>query len=102
MDGALQMVADEAFDAGVEQGLLDGAEICEDEVDVAFEQGFELGVSQSAGVSEEACGPGTTWSTEYQLCLPEPICHGDLNEDGLVGISDLLLLLSYFGDLCEE
>ena len=102
MDGALQMAADEAFDAGVEQGLLDGAEICEDEVDVAFEQGFELGVSQSAGVSEEACGPGTTWSAEYQLCLPDPICHGDLNEDGLVGISDLLLLLSYFGDLCEE
>ena len=30
------------------------------------------------------------------------VTSGDLNEDGLVGISDLLLLLSYFGDLCEE
>ncbi|MFT4780262.1 MAG: hypothetical protein ACI923_002807, partial [Flavobacteriales bacterium] len=28
-------------------------------------------------------------------------CPGDLNNDGLINVSDLILFLSLFGSLCE-
>ena len=34
-------------------------------------------------------------------CSYDPACLGDLNEDGIIGASDLLVLLSGFGIPCE-
>ena len=50
------------------------------------------------------CGPGTYWDDATQWCLPldlETGCVEDVNGDGTVGISDLLQLLSAFGNTCE-
>ncbi len=50
------------------------------------------------------CGPGTVWDADLEACIPEgaaPLCVEDLNGDGLVGISDMLQLLSAFGNSCE-
>ena len=62
-----------------------------------------------------ACGPcshpgsayrgrGSVWDAVLEACIPEvaaPLCVEDLNGDGLVGISDMLQLLSAFGNSCE-
>lgn len=100
MDGALEMVADSAYDSGYSDGLTTGEVECEDDVTNAFTDGFNLGTTQSSSNSE-ACGPGTIWNESYSLCLPEPICEGDLDENGHVGVEDLLLLLAYFDTLCD-
>ena len=47
------------------------------------------------------CGEGTLWSPTLQQCIPDPMCLGDLNGDGIVGTSDLLSLLSLFGMNCS-
>jgi len=58
-----------------------------------------LCVAFAAGAQSEFCGPGTIWDDEMQLCLSmsngEPL---DSNQDGYVGVADLLNLLSLFGE----
>jgi len=67
-----------------------------------YEAGLLAGLSNCSTIPTQAsCGPGTTWSEFYQLCLPLESCSGDLNEDGVRGVEDLLLLLSYFGTECD-
>ena len=46
------------------------------------------------------CGPGTVWDATLFVCLPDPACVEDLNDDGVVSIADMLQLLSAFGDSC--
>ena len=50
----------------------------------------------------DACGAGTYWDEESQACLTTVTCAEDLNTDGIVGIADLLQLLSMFGTPCDE
>lgn len=49
-----------------------------------------------------SCGPGTIWDVEHQHCIPLILtCPEDLNEDGVVGVDDLLQVLGVFGLPCE-
>ena len=47
-----------------------------------------------------ACGEGTYWDPVLQTCM-SIACAGDLDGDGVRGVSDLLALLSMFGSECE-
>ena len=49
-----------------------------------------------------ACGEGTIWDSSLQSCVGFDECPSDLNDDGIVGINDLLSLLSDFGTMCED
>lgn len=47
------------------------------------------------------CGPGTTWSIEWQQCVvAQPPCPADLNGSGAVDIPDILTMLEAFGSDC--
>ena len=47
------------------------------------------------------CGEGTVWSALLGQCVPEnENCAEDLNGDGAVEVSDMLMLLSSFGQFC--
>jgi uncharacterized protein (TIGR02145 family) len=49
------------------------------------------------------CLEGTTWDADLGGCIPtESSCPQDLDFDGVVGVNDLMELLSSFGLLCEE
>lgn len=50
------------------------------------------------------CGPNTVWDPVLLLCVGtgvENLCPEDLDGDGSVGTSDLLIVLSAFGTTCE-
>ena len=47
-----------------------------------------------------ACGEGTTWDANIQACVVSEFCQEDLDGDGVIGISDLMQLLSSFGTMC--
>lgn len=79
--------------------------ICDelDESTLDYLDGYNAGFLAGLSVSgQESCGPGTYWDDGFALCLPIEICVGDLNEDGIRGTGDLLLLLSYYGQFCPE
>jgi len=48
------------------------------------------------------CGPGTIWDEAFSMCLPISNCVGDLNNDQVIGSTDLLVILSSFGLSCEQ
>ena len=48
----------------------------------------------------QACGEGTYWDDLAQACLTIETCQEDLDGDGVVGVNDLLELLSSFGSEC--
>lgn len=50
----------------------------------------------------ELCGPDSYWDPELQLCIGVFDCPEDLNRDGIVNSSDLLIFLSYFGTNCAD
>ena len=47
------------------------------------------------------CGEGTVWDALTQSCIAFDNCASDLDENGNVGIGDLLLLLADYGNDCE-
>ena len=47
------------------------------------------------------CGDGTVWDPELGTCVGYDGCPSDINEDGYIGIPDLLDLLSDFAAFCE-
>ena len=48
------------------------------------------------------CGPGTVWSVADQQCLVVEIsCPPDVDGDGVIGVSDILQVLSYYGESCS-
>ncbi len=60
--------------------------------------------SESCLPNDEACGPNTVWNPDLALCVPATVsaaCYFDSDQNGNVGISDLLNLLSAYGDSCE-
>ena len=49
------------------------------------------------------CLEGTTWDADLGGCIPtESSCPEDLDFDGVVGVNDLMELLSSFGTMCED
>ena len=46
------------------------------------------------------CGEGTIWDASLQACVGFNDCPSDLDGDGIVGVNDLLSLLSDFGTEC--
>ena len=46
------------------------------------------------------CGPGTFWDEASSMCVGMTTCSEDVDGDGLIGVSDVLALLSAFGTLC--
>jgi uncharacterized protein (TIGR02145 family) len=49
----------------------------------------------------QACGEGTYWDDLAQACLTIETCQEDLDGDGVIGVNDLMQLLSLFGTDCE-
>ncbi|MDA1383278.1 MAG: fibrobacter succinogenes major paralogous domain-containing protein [Bacteroidetes bacterium] len=47
-----------------------------------------------------ACGPGTTWNEELYQCFPIESCPQDIDGDGVIGIDDLMELLSVYATEC--
>lgn len=47
------------------------------------------------------CLDGTIWSDELGGCIPATTCPQDLDYDGVVGVNDLMNLLSAFGTPCD-
>ena len=71
-----------------------------DEIDaLLFNEDTEVEVRVCVG--EDFCGEGTVWSEDFQMCVEETSCPGDLNGDLVVGTGDLLLLLMDYGFECE-
>ena len=48
-----------------------------------------------------ACGEGTEWDVTVQACIVSDFCQEDLDGDGVIGVNDLMQLLSLFGTDCE-
>lgn len=48
------------------------------------------------------CGTGTVWDEMEGKCVALSQCTGDIDSNGLVNVSDLLVFLSVFGDECQE
>ena len=47
-----------------------------------------------------ACGEGTEWDVTVQACVVPEFCQEDLDGDGVIGVNDLMQLLSVFGTDC--
>lgn len=52
---------------------------------------------------QSLCGSGTVWSASAGQCVSaDPACPQDVNGDGVIGVSDMLELLSFFGLVCAD
>ena len=47
------------------------------------------------------CLEGTTWDYDFGGCISNTTCQEDLDGDGVIGVNDLMQLLSVFGTDCE-
>ena len=65
-----------------------------------YDDGIAFGLSQCTG-GPEYCGEGTVWNEDFQLCVEDTSCPGDLDGDGVVGTNDLLLILMDYGFSCD-
>jgi len=82
-------------------GICDEIEALMDDAEFeGFLSGFDFGVETCVGA--EFCGDGTVWSEDFQMCVEDSSCPGDLNDDLVVGTGDLLLLLMDYGFYCNE
>ena len=82
----------------------DGDGICDEVEDMLFDEytdGFMDGLANCMG-GPEYCGEGTVWSPDFQMCVEDSACPGDLDGDAVVGTNDLLLLLMDYGFACDE
>jgi uncharacterized protein (TIGR02145 family) len=46
------------------------------------------------------CGDGTYWDASIQLCVGFNECPSDVDGDGIIGVNDLMQVLSMFGTDC--
>ena len=71
-------------------------------VPVADNYDSEATVDDGSCTYQGFCGPGTVWSVADQQCvLSDPTCPPDVNGDGLIGVADILEVLSYYGESCS-
>ena len=52
----------------------------------------------------DCCGEGTVWDAVSGTCVADGTSRSlreDIDNDGAVGVSDILLLLGSFGEICE-
>ena len=47
------------------------------------------------------CGEGTVWDPITQTCIADDHCNGDMTNDGYISISDILMMLGFFGHDCD-
>ena len=59
-----------------------------------------LGIVDPPEDGEVFCGPGTVWDPAMAMCVGIATCSEDIDGDGLIGVADVLALLSSFGNLC--
>jgi hypothetical protein len=85
----------------------DGDGICDPVEDMLFDATFEGyqdgyldGIGDCTG-GPDYCGEGTVWSPDFQMCVEDSACPGDLDGDAVVGTNDLLLLLMDYGFACD-
>jgi len=71
-----------------------------DEYTEGYTEGFLDGLDSCTG-GPEYCGEGTVWSEDFQMCVEDSACPGDLNGDLIVGTEDLLILLMDYGFFCD-
>jgi len=71
-----------------------------DEYTEGYADGYLDGLDSCTG-GPEYCGEGTVWSEDFQMCVEDSACPGDLNGDLIVGTEDLLLLLMDYGFFCD-
>ena len=64
------------------------------------EANLDDGTCASCEALQTACGPGTIWDAELQMCIGDG--SGDINLDGCVQLNDLLDLLTAYGDCGAE
>lgn len=64
------------------------------------EANLDDGTCASCEALQTACGPGTIWDAELQMCIGDG--SGDINLDGCVQLNDLLDLLSAYGNCGDE
>jgi len=81
-----------------------GGDSQDDYVDYLFTS-FRLWGEESAGdwminISDRASGDLATWIDYRLIFYGTPVCPGDLNEDGAIGLMDLAALLAAYG-ACE-
>jgi len=100
LDGLVAGAIQTGYASGYNQATTIAEEECDTEVLNAYNAGIVYGTTLGNG-GPQNCGPGTIWNAVYSLCLPEPVCMGDLNNDNHISISDLLLLLAVFETDCE-
>ncbi len=80
--------------------LEDGISGCT--VSVADNYNSEATVDDGSCTYQGFCGPGTVWSVADEQCvLADPTCPPDVNGDGLIGVADILEVLSYYGESCS-
>lgn len=63
----------------------------------------ECGACDCPGVpldGTQFCGPNTFWDASLGLCVGLTVCEEDIDGDGAIGVSDVLALLSVFGNVC--
>ena len=48
------------------------------------------------------CSVGLSWDYDLEQCMNYETCQEDLDGDGVIGINDLMELLSSFGTMCED
>ncbi len=65
-----------------------------------YGDGYDYALTQCTG-GPEYCGEGTVWSDDFQMCVEDGACPGDLNGDLVVGTGDLLMLLMDYGFDCD-
>lgn len=51
---------------------------------------------------ENICGEGTHWDSETGQCVAQMDCAEDLDDDGIIGVNDLMQLLSTYGTDCPD
>lgn len=63
-----------------------------------FTSGFEYRIRPTSQLRCEVPGsPPVQWASDYTFTVVVPACNGDINNDAIVNVSDLLMVISFWG-----
>lgn len=93
-------------------GLTDGEEVniynsdpnIQDTDGDGLTDGLEVNLAGTSPIDPDTDGDGCTDDLEFNLACPDSVCNdcvGDLNSDGLINVTDLLIFLAVFGEFCD-